>query len=142
MRGLDPAPNPPFVPPFAPALAPPPAPTLVADESSGCTCQNTTTPARASPIRVKNPTVSTTVHTQACGGVAAAPCKIMTLPRKPGNGGSPAADAAPSISITPSNTGSRTDGAGCRRSPVAPRCAAINSTSKNSPATTSVLCSM
>ena len=111
-----------------------------ASSGSGCTCQNSTTPARARPTMVKKPTLSTTVQTQACAGRPELLSKIMSLPKKPGKGGKPAADAAPNSSIRPSSTGSRTATAGRSLSKAWPRCAAISSTSKNRPAITMVLC--
>ena len=109
---------------------------------SGLRCQNTTTPARASPTMAAKPTHNTTVQTHGWADRPEAASSTISLPRKPGRGGSPAADAAPNSNISPSSMGSRTDTAGVSLSAAAPRCAATSSTSKNSAAITTVLCSM
>ena len=91
---------------------------------------------------VKKPTLSTTAQTQAWAGRPDELSRIISLPRKPGRGGRPAAEAAPKIIIKPSSTGSRTAAAGRSLSSASPRWAAISSTSRNRPAITTVLCSV
>ena len=67
-----------------------------------------------------------------------AACSSISLPMKPGSGGSPAFDAAASSSISPNSTGCATGLQGSSRSAMGPRCEATSSDSRKSPAITSV----
>ena len=93
-------------------------------------------------MSVRKPTPSTVAHTTTCQLWALDASSSISLPMKPGSGGSPEADAAVSSSSTPSSAGCATGVAGSRLSAASPRCAATSSTSRNSAAITSVLFTM